>query len=301
LHITPFIGAVKLSKLTAPMVSDFRAKLRDGAAAPGQDVGIPRSPAMVKKIITSLSTILADAQEAGFVAQNVARSVTGRKRKRTKAEQRRKLKVGVDIPTADEIKAMVEFADGRWRIFLMFAVSTGLRSSELRALQWIDADLAKGEVHIHQRVDKYKTIDAPKSEAGDRFIPLLRGVVKALRKWRLECPKGPLGLIFPNDAGGIESHWIMVGKGLHRAQIAAGICTFIKDAEGKIVIGEDGEPIKEVKYPGSHALRHFFASWCINRKTDGGLELPRGVCSRDWQPLVCMSGRHAARLYRGHC
>ena len=28
------------------------------------------------------------------------------------------------------------------------------------------------------------------------------------------------------------------------------------------------------KYSGLHSLRHFFASWCINRKADGGLELP---------------------------
>jgi hypothetical protein len=28
------------------------------------------------------------------------------------------------------------------------------------------------------------------------------------------------------------------------------------------------------KYPGLHALRHFYASWCINRRADGGLELP---------------------------
>jgi integrase len=26
-----------------------------------------------------------------------------------------------------------------------------------------------------------------------------------------------------------------------------------------------------------HALRHFYASWCINRKVDGGLELPAKV------------------------
>jgi integrase len=31
------------------------------------------------------------------------------------------------------------------------------------------------------------------------------------------------------------------------------------------------------KYTGMHALRHFFASWCINRKVDGGLELPLKV------------------------
>jgi integrase len=35
----------------------------------------------------------------------------------------------------------------------------------------------------------------------------------------------------------------------------------------------DGEPILEPKYTGFHALRHWYASWCINRKADGGLEL----------------------------
>jgi integrase len=28
------------------------------------------------------------------------------------------------------------------------------------------------------------------------------------------------------------------------------------------------------KYYGLHSLRHFHASWLINRKADGGLELP---------------------------
>ena len=31
------------------------------------------------------------------------------------------------------------------------------------------------------------------------------------------------------------------------------------------------------KYTGLHALRHFYASWCINRRADGGLELPAKV------------------------
>jgi integrase len=30
----------------------------------------------------------------------------------------------------------------------------------------------------------------------------------------------------------------------------------------------------KLKYTGLHALRHFYASWCINRRADGGLELP---------------------------
>ena len=33
----------------------------------------------------------------------------------------------------------------------------------------------------------------------------------------------------------------------------------------------------KAKYTGMHALRHFYASWCINRRADGGLELPPKV------------------------
>jgi integrase len=35
--------------------------------------------------------------------------------------------------------------------------------------------------------------------------------------------------------------------------------------------------VLQAEYTGLHALRHFYASWCINRKTDGGLELPAKV------------------------
>ena len=35
------------------------------------------------------------------------------------------------------------------------------------------------------------------------------------------------------------------------------------------------------KYSGLHALRHFYASWLINRKVDGGMELgPKTVQQR---------------------
>ena len=39
------------------------------------------------------------------------------------------------------------------------------------------------------------------------------------------------------------------------------------------VIDQDGKP----KYSGLHALRHFFASWCINPTERGGLGLPPKV------------------------
>jgi integrase len=204
MHIVPYLGNVKLSKLTAPMVSEFRTKIREGAPAPGQETGEKRSSASVKAIMVSLSSILADAQEAGYVAQNVVRSIAHRKKKKTKAEQRRKLKVGVDFPAPTEVKAIVGKLEGRWRPLILTALFTGLRASELRGLRWSDVDLIKSELHVHQRADRYNKIDAPKSESGERTVPLPPTVASVLREWKLACPKGKLGLVFPTVSASLN-------------------------------------------------------------------------------------------------
>ena len=112
-------------------------------------------------------------------------------------------------------------------------------------------------LQVRQRADRFATLGPPKSKASQRAIPLPPIVVNALREHRLACPKGELDLVFPNRDGGIESRTNVMDYGLHPVQIAAG------------VVDENGKP----KY-ALHALRHFYASWCINRKVDGGLELP---------------------------
>jgi integrase len=102
-------------------------------------------------------------------------------------------------------------------------------------------------------------------------------VVSELRKWKLACPEGPLGLVFPTGAGHVESLTNIIFRGWIQAQIAADVCIIEKDAAGKVVVDAKGEPVRTAKYTGLHATRHFFASWCINRKADGGLELPGKV------------------------
>jgi integrase len=251
LHTIPLIGAVKLSKLTAPMVRAFQDKL-----------ALDRSPAMVRKVLVSLSAILADAQERGLVGQNVASALRSRRKRGKEARavrrQKGKLKIGVDIPSTDEIRAILGAPLGRWRPLLMTAIFTGLRASELRGLRWADVDLKRGELHVRQRADRFNAIGRPKSESGERVVPLPPPVVAVLREHRLACPKGPLDLVFPNGVGKVQPRTEIAQRGLQAAQIAAGVVT------------ESGE----AKYPGLHALRHFYASWCINRRVDGGLELP---------------------------
>jgi integrase len=44
---------------------------------------------------------------------------------------------------------------------------------------------------------------------------------------------------------------------------------------------ENGQPIFQPKYTGLHTLRHWYASWCINPRSRGGLELtPKVVQER---------------------
>jgi integrase len=280
-HIEPYLGTHRLSRLSAPLVRDFEDRLMHGTPAPGETIGKPRSQAMVRKIRTSFGSLLADAQERGLVARNVVRELSsGRRRgkeRRAERRQRGKLRVGVDIPTPAEIAAFLAALKGRWRPLLRTAVFTGLRVSELRGLRWSDVDLQRGEIHVRQRADRYAQIGRPKSEAGERTVPVPAETLAVLKEWRLACPKGPLDLVFPNGAGKVENLGNIVQRGLIPAMVAGGVATVAKDGNGKVIAYEDGAPVRLAKYTGMHSLRHFYASWCINRKTDGGLELPAKV------------------------
>lgn len=259
LHIKPFAGAVKLTKVNVPWIRTFQDKLRDNG----------RSPAMIKRVTVSLGSILADAQGRGLVVRNAVHELS-KARSGTKASEKRakaKLRVGVDIPTNDETRKILEAATGRYRPLIITMIFTGIRSSEARGLRWEDVDLKRGLLHIRQRADRYGEVGMPKSEAGQRTVPLPPMVINTLKEWNLACPASDAGLVFPNQAGNIEFHQNMLHRGLWATQIAAGLSvdTGKKD--------KDGEPILEPKYTGFHALRHWYASWCINRKVDGGLEL----------------------------
>ena len=115
-------------------------------------------------------------------------------------------------------------------------------------------------------------------------MPLPPVLVATLREWKLVCPRkkadggpGPLGLVFPTGVGNIESHGNIINRALIPVQIAAGVTLRAKGDDGRPKIDAHGKPVLVAKYTGLHALRHFYASWCINRKADGGLELPAKV------------------------
>ena len=244
-HIKPRFGSTKLTKLTAPLINQFRDDLVRDLSRP-----------LARKVLISLKSILKDARRRGNIASNPAEGVSVGVDKRGK----RKLKVGVDIPTPAEIRRILDAADSRWRPILVTAAFTGLRASELRGLPWDSVELTRHPaIHVRQRADAWGTIGRPKSAGSERNIPIGPFLVNVLKQWKLKA--GRHALVFPAADGSPESIDRVVRSGFWMAQNAAGVT---------IETGEKARP----KYSGLHALRHFYASWCINRRRDGGLELP---------------------------
>jgi integrase len=75
-------------------------------------------------------------------------------------------------------------------------------------------------------------------------VPFGPIVANTLKEWKLACPKGDLNLVFPTGKGNIEALPNILTRGF--------IPTVVKAL---------GSP----KYTGLHCLRHFYASWCIDR------------------------------------
>lgn len=241
LHIVPAIGSMKLSDLTAPRVYEFAGDLLAKTSRP-----------MARKILTSLSSALDEAVRAGRHSHNPARMVD---LPRVRAEEREG--DAIEMPTKDELRAILNAATGRWRPLIATAMFTGLRGSELRGLQWPDIDLAAAVLHVRRRADEWNNFGPPKSKAGKRTIPLPSMVINELKRWRLACPRGEHDLVFPAPDGKVVSHSCILKDGFGPLQVRAGVVRLADAREG---VG----PFIRPKF-GLHALRHAAAALFIEQ------------------------------------
>jgi integrase len=267
LHVLPLLGSTKLSKLTVPVVTDFRNRLLEGRCPAAErtvdgkvmtviPAGQRRSRGMTRSAVGALSMILSNALEEGLVSQNVlaGRRLGGRSESRDEV----KLEKGRSFPGPVEIKAMIDAAPDRWRPVIVTLAFCGLRASELRGLRWEDVDLDARTLHVRQRADADGHMGSPKSRAGRREIPLAPIVLNTLREWKLRCPRGELGLVFPNSRGRVQSHATLAARCLGPIQVKVGLIEgYRTDRRGRQV------PVPKYSL---HCLRHFFASWLIDRQ-----------------------------------
>jgi integrase len=236
MHVKPLLGHVRLAQLTTPLVADYRDQLLR-----------TRPRVAAQTAFKMLKMIVNEMQRRGKVAQNAALAV------RFAAEEREKeaLVPGRDIPTKEEVQRMLETVPARWYPWLLTAVFTGMRISELLGLAWDAVDFEQGVIAVRQRADPWLSLGPPKTKASRRQIPMAPSVARALREWRLVCPRTPDGrlwLVFPNNVGGVMNRFRLETHYYGPLQIQAGIVS----------------PEGARKY-GFHKLRHFFASWAIEQ------------------------------------
>lgn len=72
--------------------------------------------------------------------------------------------------------------EGQGRNLIQFAFWTGMRTSEMVALDWGDIDFVRGVVVVSRAITQpAKTAEVPKTEAGRREVKLLAGALEALQ------------------------------------------------------------------------------------------------------------------------
>lgn len=211
-HLTPFFGAKRLDQITTRDVEAFKARQRKKYSAK-----------TVNNELAVLSTLLETAIDWGKIET---------------APRIKLLKTGVQTfrwLTEDELARLTVGAGPAWRLPVLFTARTGLRLGELRALRWVDLDLARERLFVRQAAWR-QTVGTPKG-GREREVPLTSEIVGALR----EHPRR-LGseYVFPDVDGGLLSHDV--------CRVAMAQAT--KTAGVKC---------------GWHALRHTFASHLVQR------------------------------------
>jgi integrase len=168
-HLTPALGRIPVARLT---VSEVSAMLRAKSA-----LGL--SPRRVQLIRATLRRSLSRAIEHGLVTTNVAARAAG---------PRQEPHVIQPYEPA-EARAFLEAAKGhRFEAAFVTALMTGLRSGELRGLEWGDVSLETRTLTVRralQRIDgKWDRVE-PKSRAGRRVVPLPPMVAEILAWHRI--------------------------------------------------------------------------------------------------------------------
>lgn len=244
-QIIPKFGKLRLRDLTR---IDVKTWCR------GMDCGMKR----IRNIISVFRDALYDAADDNLIPVN---PLHGWNFKRS--EPPRPTVDDIDEFTRDELKAIMDALTGQNYNLVEFWTETGLRPSEIIALEWPDIDFLGGKVHVWKvKTDAADEFEAPKTAAGNRFIDLSTLALAALQRQKELTFLGGKA-VFQNPR--TSEPWTGDRQ--------------IREVMWRPALRKAG-----VRYRNPYQLRHYYASSRVMHATSIGeiMYLSQQLGHRDW-------------------
>lgn len=212
-YVVAHFGEARLGDITPLAVETWLTRLQ----AKGGHKGKPLAAATVIKAYQLLNGSLKAAVRHRMIPSNPADGVT------LPTIERHEMR----FLTEDEIAALADAIDPRYRGFVYVAAYAGLRAGELFALRRQDVDVARRRVRVNQTLALVRgrvTFNEPKTKAGLRSVPLPRFVIDELvRHMREYVDPQSDALLFTSPQGEPMSAVNFRNRVWHKAVKGAGL------------------------------------------------------------------------------
>jgi integrase len=132
-----------------------------------------------KNILSVLRSALKDALDDDLIDED---PLAGRTIRKTSTAPKTD---EIDPFSAEERAAIIAAAEGQERNLIQFGFWTGMRISEICALEWSDIDWIRGVARVTKgKTQDAKVAESPKTAAGRREVRLLAPAIEALKAQR---------------------------------------------------------------------------------------------------------------------
>ena len=255
-YLTPALGTLRLSELTAPHIQRFYNSLL-------MERGL--SPKTVRNIHGVLHRALEQAMKLGMLRSNPTELCDLPKARRKEIRPMEQDKIGAFL---QEIKG------SKYELLYLVTLFTGMRQGEVLGLTWDCVDFTHNTLYINKQLQKTKKVGgeyalAPTKNSRARVIIVAASVLALLKQQKSRQEQAQLlagsgwdnrwGLVFTNELGGHLSHFT-VYKHFKEAVRAIGLDEErFHDLRHSYAVAaiESGDDIKTVQSNLGHATASF--------------------------------------------
>lgn len=281
--LIPFVGEKrKLADVSPLLVNQLVAHLRAVEKPRAKRAGRsePLADSTIASILKPLRACMGQAVREGLIAHNPTRDLHLRRRETIDDEDAE----DVRALTHEQLAAFLALVPERHRLMFRFLAVTGLRVSELFALQWRHLHLDGSAPHVAiRRAYVRGRLEPPKTRHGRRKVPLPHQLVVELRAWhaQTEWPRDE-DLVFPSMTGGPHNygnlrHRVLVPTGQEAGVPWVTFHTF-RHTVASLLFDQGRNPKQVQRWLGHHSAAFTLETYVhlLSDDLDEPLELPKG-------------------------